>query len=715
MNRIRSAALAAFIAIGAATPAVAATPQRPLRNVDVRKADGGPVAPSERRARADLERSLGDEGVVATDRISGGARLVARTDGVLTPRSSDPAATVALQYVREHPDVFGIGAPDLAGLRLTDRYRSDDGVTHLDYTQTYRGIASYDNVLLANVDEHGRLLNVGGSPVSGLRVDTIVPDISAGAALAAAREEVGGALLAPRARQGRGPERPTTFAGGDSARLVLFSDGRLTRLAWRVIATGAHDWRYEVVVDAASGATLKRRSLTEFVSNASVYRDYPGAPDPGGTPLTVDLAQDPTWLSRANIAPNTPKLSGENVHAYVDADANNIDPPPAPQLFGPTAGDLEVHPSSGTDWVYPINFFPGCSPAGTCTWNPANPSSRTTNRNQETTQLFYYVNRYHDHLEDPAINFTPATRNFEGVDPVQAETDNFLNPDGTAPNSVNNASMTTLPDPVSPLMQMELFTSPARSAADTADVVYHEYTHGLTNRSVGSGVGLDANQSRAMGEAWSDWYALDFLDILGFRTDSGGADGEMTIGNYLAPASGGHPPGFRTQGLDCPVGPSNPVSACPGAPGTGAGGYTFGDLGKIAGTLRGPRRRRDLVRDALGPAPCARLADDRRGAHHRRPAAGAEQPLLPRGPRRDPAGRPAGRRREPRPHLGGLRGPRHGLRRDDDQPVDDCGRRFRAAAAPGARRDEHQRSRARRRRRRRPRARRDDRPQRARP
>ncbi len=198
--------------------------------------------------------------------------------------------------MRTHPEVFGIDAGDLAALRLTDRYRSTDGVTHLAYVQTHLGVAAYDNVLLANVDDDGRLLNVSGSAVSGLRVDSVVPDVDASAALAIARREVGGALIAPSARQGRGPERPTRFSGGDTARLALFADGTSTRLAWKLEVTGAHDYVYELVVDATSGAVLKRRSLTELVSNASVYRNYPGAPA-GGAPTSVDLAQDPTWLN----------------------------------------------------------------------------------------------------------------------------------------------------------------------------------------------------------------------------------------------------------------------------------------------------------------------------------------------------------------------------------------------------------------------------------
>lgn len=569
MTRFSLAALTALTALLTAAPAwaaVAPRQERPLRNIDVRKADGGPVSPGERRARSALERSLGDEGIVSTDRVTGAARYVGRTDGFLNGRRSAPADAVALEYVRERPEVFGVDANDLAGLRLTSRFRSD-GVTHLAYVQTDRGVAAYDNVLLANVDEAGRLLNVSGSAVSGLGVPSVTPDLDAEAALAVARREVGGSLVPPRASEGRGAERPTRFAGGDTARLTLFNDGSTTRLAWRVEVTGEHDYVYELVADATSGAVLKRRSLTEFVSNAKVYRNFPGAGTAfGGDPVTVDLAADPTWL---NASAGNTRLSGNNAHAYIDADATDGITLP------PTAPDAEVPASAGTDWIYDRVGLSGCPPAG-CSWNPAVPSSRATNRNQATTQLFYLVNTYHDHLEDPSIGFTPTARNFEatGGDAVQAETDNFSNPDGTSPTSVNNASMTTRPDGIPPRLQMDLFTNPGLNAAETADVVYHEYTHGLTNRTVGSGVGLDANQSRAMGEGWSDWYALDFLALQGLRVDTA-ARGEMTIGGYLQPG------GFRTQGADCPVATNAPL--CPGVGPGNTGGYTLGDVGSISG------------------------------------------------------------------------------------------------------------------------------------
>ncbi|HUR85943.1 MAG TPA: M36 family metallopeptidase [Solirubrobacteraceae bacterium] len=570
MTRLRIAALTALLTLAATAPAgaVIAPVDRPLRNIDVRKADGGPVTPREQRARGELERDLGDEGTVSTDRINGGARMVARTDGFLTGRRSGSPADVALDYVAGRPAVFGLDDTDIDRLRLTRRSRSADGVTHLAYVQTYEGIAGYDNVLLANVDEDGRLVNVGGAAVDGLRVDSVDPDLDAEAALVIAKLEVGGALIPPRGRQGRGPEVPTSFTNGDSARLTLFNDGATTRLAWRLQVTGDSEVLYEVVLDASSGRVLKRRSLTEFAA-ADVFEFYPGAPN-GGVAHTVDLV--PPWLT------STDKLCGNNAHAYADVDATN-NPATAPPLDCPPLGDQEIPPSSTPppDWTYPFTVVPAgpsCPPSG-CTWNSGDPGTRPANRDRATTQLFYSVNRFHDHLAAPPINFANGAGEFETAgagpgqdhDPVMAETDNFANP--PAP-SVNNASMSTPLDGQPPRMQMYLFTNPSLNSADAADVVFHEYTHGLTTRSIGSGVGLDTFQSRSMGEGWSDWYALDFIEDQGLLADTA-TPNEINIGAYLSAG------GLRFQGADCPVG-----GGCPGTAGAGGGGFTLGDLGKIS-------------------------------------------------------------------------------------------------------------------------------------
>jgi hypothetical protein len=116
------------------------------------------------------------------------------------------------------------------------------------------------------------------------------------------------------------------------------------------------------------------------------------------------------------------------------------------------------------------------------------------------------------------------------------------------------------------------------NGGDDAEVVYHEYTHGLSNRMVTYPTGqsgLNNHQALSMGEAWSDWYALDFLNAAGFKPDRPGNGnlimGQLTFGGDL-----------RSQPVDCPVNAAAKV--CPGAGTAGPGGYTYGDMFKINGS-----------------------------------------------------------------------------------------------------------------------------------
>ena len=81
-------------------------------------------------------------------------------------------------------------------------------------------------------------------------------------------------------------------------------------------------------------------------------------------------------------------------------------------------------------------------------------------------------------------------------------------------SGTNNANFATPPDGTSGRMQMFRFTGPTidRDAALDAEIVIHELTHGTSNRLVGNGAGLNWDPARAMGEGWSDFYALSLLN-----------------------------------------------------------------------------------------------------------------------------------------------------------------------------------------------------------
>ncbi|MEV6636695.1 M36 family metallopeptidase, partial [Actinoplanes sp. NPDC051470] len=253
-------------------------------------------------------------------------------------------------------------------------------------------------------------------------------------------------------------------------------------------------------------------------------------------------------------------------------------------------------PNKPGDWRFPFKDFtsqvgPPCAADKQCSWNPKVPYSWKDNAKQNAAQLFYYVSSFHDHLEKAPIGFTRAAGNYETADgdPIEVNAIDGADLFGTGdPAYLNNANMLPTPDDVPGRMQMYLFADPllAANSGDEADIVFHEYTHGMSNRLVVDASGnstLYGIQGYSMGEAWSDWYAFDKLVADGFQTDTP-APGEVLVGRYV----GDDQNLIRTQPLDCAVGA--PADVCPGTPGAGSGGYTYGDFGKI---VSGPEAHAD--------------------------------------------------------------------------------------------------------------------------
>jgi hypothetical protein len=199
--------------------------------------------------------------------------------------------------------------------------------------------------------------------------------------------------------------------------------------------------------------------------------------------------------------------------------------------------------------------------------------------------MYYFLGTWHDHLAANPIGFTRSAGNFEAVDgdAVQGQNDDGANTANGLPNArhVDNANMNTPPDGIPPTMQMYLFepdaTFLAGNSGDESDVVFHEYTHGLSNRLVVDADGLSTLgdiQAGAMGEAWSDWYAMDYLVDQGLEKDTATV-GDVRVGRYVTAGST-----IRSEPLDCPVGST--ATICDGTPGAGPGGYTYGDYGRVS-------------------------------------------------------------------------------------------------------------------------------------
>lgn len=523
-------------------------------------------------ARARLAKRLGPEGILSIDPLTRTPRLVAKLNGFLTPASSRSPRSIGMNYLKTNLTAFGLTSRDLATLRFDHDYVDVEGGHHLTWVQESGGLVTFDNGLKVNLTSDGRVIDVTGSPVHGLRTSSAQTSISVATALSAARRG-GGA----RVRTGEAQDRAT---------LVLFHTARGTRRAWKTTTFISPEQIDLSIVDAQTGAVLWRTNQVKGADGTGeAWEYYPSDDVPnGGGVQQAGVTFDVT---------NGTKLAGNFAHVY--SDVNDDDRAQAKdEIAASDAGALE--------WLFDfVPFTPStqqnCSTFARCSWDRKTRLSWKTNRKQNAVQLFYYLTKYHDHLEATPIGFTEAAGNFQltnasgqgkANDPVQGQILDGANTNQGLPDAFhyNNANMYTPPDGERPIMQMYLFHRdpsvpgfPSGNAGDDASIVYHEYTHGLTNRLVSypNGVSaLNTRQSGAMGEAWSDWYALDFLVQQGYQVDQPGP-GDLLMSPYITGGAG-----IRTQGADCTVGAA--ASACPAPrPATGSGGYTYGDFGRIEG------------------------------------------------------------------------------------------------------------------------------------
>ncbi|GCD89455.1 M36 family metallopeptidase [Nocardioides sp. LS1] len=543
------------------------------------------------------QRSLGSQALLDFDPLTGTVRNVGRLDGFLTGRSTAPARSIALAYVRQHASALGLDAADLQTLRFRKDYVDDMGLHHLSWQQYAAGRPVFGNGLKVQVTRDGRVLAVQGSPVHGLQALAAAAgtgSLDAAAARSTAARNVGG----------------TTAAAGDQASPVWFLTRSGLRAGWSTYVH-AGGGAYQHVVDATSGAVLFRRSTTDSADGDSyVYDNYPGAAK-GGKPKVVN------FVGRGWLKKSATTLAGNSVVAWADINDNNQrdnnEKTPVPGTSSGAQFSLVHFGSTASKF---------CSSHYVCTWNPKKKDSWRTNMNADVAQAFYLASNFHDYLTKAPISFTSAAGNFETSDhdPVKlnaldgADTGNGF-PDG---NHIDNANMDTPPDGQSPTMQMYLFHFPGASdnqepflptsSAFEADVLYHEYTHGLSNRLVVDAGGvstLNDIQPGSMGEAWSDYYAMDYLVKKGFQPDTS-KSGELLVGKYVSVGQ----PLIRTMDVDCAVGST--AKGCTRIDGS-RGGYTYGDFATVipgaevhaSGEIWG-QTLWDL-RKKLGPAVADRL------------------------------------------------------------------------------------------------------------
>ena len=473
-------------------------------------------------------------GGLLTGPLGEGGAVSAKTASAFSV--NDPNRAVK-GFLNEHAALFGYGAEVLTGTRLKREFvTAHNGMRSVVWEQQVDGIAVFGGVLAAHTTKQGELISLssGFVPEAQKTADAgapnrkaliAAPTISAQQAVARAAAQVDEKLQAQDVvlvDAATGADQQQSFTakpllGKTNVKLVWLPITRSTmRLCWEVILTSrTRGEMFRVLIDAQTGEVWLRHCLTNYISDAS-YRvftsDSPSPFSPShSTPSTNQpplverqLVTWSAWSTNAspvgwiNDGENT--TLGNNVDAHLDRDGNNV----PDSGSRPTGSPLRVF-----DFSLDLNQNP------------------VTYTNAAVAQLFYWNNWIHDRLYD--LGFIEAAGNFQnnnfgrgglGNDAVQADAQ-----DGSG---VNNANFSTPPDGSAPRMQMFLFSGPTpdRDGDLDAEIILHEYTHGLSNRRVGGGVGLWALQSGGLGEGWSDFYPLALLsetadDVRGNYTTGG--------------------------------------------------------------------------------------------------------------------------------------------------------------------------------------------------
>ncbi len=345
------------------------------------------------------------------------------------------------------------------------------------------------------------------------------------------------------------------FAASSYVKKVAFPTADGARAAYSVLFVEHLDEGYQVVVDAETGKQLYRSSLVQHESGGTIYDNYPGAP--GRRPAAARVLRPQRRLPRRVRRPDRPdrhSASRPSATTPTRTRTGRTSRSPADQ------GPRPVSPTGQFDYRFADHW-------GT---SKCDPTSYPQDQEAASTNLFYQHNRIHD--EYYRLGFTESGGNFQltnkdpdpttGGNPgdaiqglVQAGAVSGGNPTYTGRD---NAYMLTLPDGIPPWSGMFLwepiddaFEGPCADGDFDAGVIQHEYSHGLSNRYVGTEDGsLGTHQSGSMGEGWGDWYALDYLHRNGYQKDS-------VLGGFVT--------GNKTRGIRNWAYDQNPT--------------TFGDIG----------------------------------------------------------------------------------------------------------------------------------------
>jgi extracellular elastinolytic metalloproteinase len=442
--------------------------------------------------------------VASFDAATGNAAVVVSDEAAAQPGDFVARAIRHVQSISPALGLTAEQAPEYAA-DPTDQTTST-GAVAVNLRQLYKGIAIYDASETVRFGSDGTLLEVAGRSIAvpgDVPLETTVSPEEALRTAAAHVAEGGDPDSAPTDQFGEpmvdpgldlsefAPalrtsgadkiDRPTTFDAPPfqhvvTVALMWFPLGDSLRLCWHTKLAVPDGAVYRILVDANDGRILFATRLTQAIAGrADVVLVAGGAPGAITMPLAATAYGAPVPADLPVGFPADWLVDSSTRGASVEA---VVQPAATPVSGTVQSGTVVFSTAAGSPDNLAVNLFALCS---------------------SMHDLLYLLGFRESDGNFQVDNFGRGGR---AADPVLAR---------VHPGSVyGTANMGTPPDGSRPTMNMGLVTSTNRHTALDADVVFHEYTHGLTNRLVGgplNDAALEAVQSGGMGEGWSDYFA----------------------------------------------------------------------------------------------------------------------------------------------------------------------------------------------------------------
>lgn len=451
------------------------------------------VAGERDRALAAIQRQAGAP-VTLEVGATGDARVLAMSPRFPVPGHASDPAVVASDFLAAHHDAFQLDAADATQLAVTrvDIDHAGD-IRHVTLNRVFEGIPVYQGALTVHMDGGNGVFRVLGdesyhiaAPTNRVMLDFHEAAVAAGRAL--------GVALSPVLTRSDDQHAVFTSVGTlDQIHVdqkivhVAQGDDRFAyqaTVSWR----DEHDQQHYqlALIDAQDGALLANHSLVNTFAGKAFRTHNPGVDPITDTRDEVSFDGNPAASPLGWVGVGRTTV-GNNAVACTDINADNS-----------CAGGNEIQPVADANNRFDLAFIPA--------------KATSLHRPGAVANAFWTVNDFHD--RSYALGFTETAGNFQtnnfgrgGAenDEVQIDAQDFT---FFIPN------FTTPPDGQKPRLQLPAITFKHTDTDFDPSLIYHEMTHGLSNRLVGGGstTCLGGVQSGAMGEGWGDFMAASFLN-----------------------------------------------------------------------------------------------------------------------------------------------------------------------------------------------------------